>query len=115
MLNRSEGLIVEELGLEQTEEILDHTVIITIALPGHALSDAILLERPLISFHLVVPALVGVEHQGADLVFFGKLVSACPSPAGSRGFSIRNSSRSHCCKIQDGGQIKASAPSLRIA
>jgi len=64
MLNRSEGLIVEELGLEQAEEVFDHTVVVTIAFPGHALGDAILFEYPLIAFHLILPTLVRMEQQG---------------------------------------------------
>ena len=58
-----EGLIEEELRLEQTKEVLDHTVVVTISFPGHALGDAILLEQPLIESHLVVPTLVRMEHQ----------------------------------------------------
>ena len=54
---------MEELGFEQTEETLDHAVIITITLAGHALRDAIFLERSLITFHLVVPTLVRMQDQ----------------------------------------------------
>ena len=63
VLHRREELIAEELGLEQTEEVLDHAVIITIAFSGHALGDALLLEHSLIGFHLVLPSLVRMEHQ----------------------------------------------------
>jgi len=60
-----ERLVAEELCLEQTKEALNHAVVVTIAFPGHALGDAILLEHALIGSHLVVPALVRMEHQGA--------------------------------------------------
>jgi hypothetical protein len=43
VLNGNKRLVVKELGLEQTKEVLDHTIIITIAFPGHALDNAFFL------------------------------------------------------------------------
>ena len=64
IVHRREGLVAEELCLEQSKEVFDHRIIIAIAFPGHALGDAFFLEDPLIEFHLVVPTLVRMEHQG---------------------------------------------------
>ena len=66
---------MEELGLEQTEEVLDHTVIITIALPGHALGDAIFLEQSvdMLSSGSASPGPNGASRDHGQ-VFFGKLV-----------------------------------------
>lgn len=64
-LHRLEGLVAEELRLEQPKKVLDHTIIITISFSGHGLGDAFFFEQASIGFHLVVPSLVRMEHQGS--------------------------------------------------
>jgi hypothetical protein len=51
-------LLVKELCFENTEEILNDTVVITVSLSGHTLADAFVLEHLLVAFHLILPALV---------------------------------------------------------
>ena len=80
MLDGREGLVVEELGLEYAKEVLDHTIVITIAFSGHALPDAFIFEHLLIRSHLVMPSLVRMKDQMDD----GQV-----------------SSGKHCCSMSD--------------
>lgn len=63
ILGGREGLVVEEFGLEQAKEGLDHTVVIAIAFSGHTLLDAFIFEHLPIRFHPIMPTLVRVEQQ----------------------------------------------------
>ena len=47
-----------KLRFEDAKEVLDDTVVVTIALSGHTLPDALVLEHLLVDSHLILPALV---------------------------------------------------------
>lgn len=52
-----------ELRLENTKEVFNDAVVITVTLSGHALPDTFVLEHPLIDFHLILPALIRMKDQ----------------------------------------------------
>ena len=58
MLHRLKILQIQQFAFEQSKEILDHSVIQAVALPTHALADALLPEHPLVLLVLVLPALI---------------------------------------------------------
>ena len=58
---------VEHLALHSTEERLHDAVVDAVALSGHRLDDALLLEPLAVLLHLVLPPLVAVEDQPLQL------------------------------------------------
>ena len=56
-------LQIQQLTFEQSKEILNHSIVQTVALAAHALSDSLVTEHPLVLLVLVLPALVGVQDQ----------------------------------------------------
>ena len=51
-------LQIQQLTFEQSKEILNHSIVQTVALAAHALSDSLVTEHPLVLLVLVLPALV---------------------------------------------------------
>lgn len=51
------------LGLERTEEALDHRIVKAVALAAHALRDSVLRKHGSVGLHLVMPALVRMNGQ----------------------------------------------------
>ena len=57
-------------AFEQPEEIFYHSIVQTVSLAAHALSDTLLAEHPLVLLVLILPTLIRVENQtcsGRDL------------------------------------------------
>jgi hypothetical protein len=57
---------VEHLLLHHREQVLRLGVVEAVALPRHRLDHPVVPQRPPVAFHLVGPALVGVEHHPGD-------------------------------------------------
>ena len=69
-LNGLELLQIQQLTFEQSEEIFYHSIVQTVSLAAHALSDTLLAEHPLVLLVLILPTLIRVENQvcsGRDL------------------------------------------------
>ena len=62
MLHGLELLQIEKLCFEQTGKVLNHSVVQAVALPAHALPDALLFEHPLVLFVLILPALIRMKY-----------------------------------------------------
>lgn len=63
MFHRIKFFQIEEFTLQQTEEILNHSIIKAIALAAHALANALRFQHLLVLLVLVLPALVGMEDE----------------------------------------------------
>ena len=58
VVHRLKFLQIKEFAFEQAKEILYHSIVQTVTLSTHALPDALVFEHGLVSFVLVLPALV---------------------------------------------------------
>ena len=70
MFHGAELLQIQQLTFEQPEEIFYHSIVQTVSLAAHALSDTLLAEHPLVLLVLILPTLIRVENQacsGRDL------------------------------------------------
>ena len=63
MFHRFEFLEVQQLTFEQSEEIFYHSIVQTVSLAAHTLSDTLFPKHPLILLMLVLPALIGMKNQ----------------------------------------------------
>ena len=63
MVHVPEHVRVEKFRLHYPEEVLHHGVVQAVSLAAHALDDVVVLQRFLVAVMLVMPALVGVQHQ----------------------------------------------------
>ena len=67
VLHGMEFLQIEQFTFEKAEEVFCHCVVQTVALPSHALPDALAFQHPLILLVLVLPSLVRVENQSCSI------------------------------------------------
>ena len=58
MLHRLKFLQIEEFTLEQTEEILNDSIVQAVSFTAHALPDTFLFEHGLVQLVPVLPALI---------------------------------------------------------
>ena len=58
VFHRFKLLQIKEFTLEQTEEVFYYSVVQTVTLSAHTLSDAFLTKHALVLFVLVLPALI---------------------------------------------------------
>ena len=63
MLHGLKIMQIQQLALEQSKEILNHSIVQTVALSAHDLPDVPLTEHSLILLVLVLPALIRVQDQ----------------------------------------------------
>ena len=69
MLHGLKILQIQQLAFEQPKEILNHSIVQTVALSAHALPDALLTEHSFLTEHslillvLVLPPLIRVKNQ----------------------------------------------------
>ena len=63
VLHGLELLQIQQLTFEQSEEIFYHSIVQTVSLAAHALSDTLFPKHPLILLMLVLPALIGMKNQ----------------------------------------------------
>ena len=61
MLHGMKILQIQQIAPDQPKEILNHSVVQTVAFSTHALPDALFTEHSPILFVLVLPALVGMR------------------------------------------------------
>ena len=70
MFHGAKLLQIQQLTFEQPEEIFYHSIVQTVSLAAHALSDPLLAKHPLVLLVLILPTLIRVENQacsGRDL------------------------------------------------
>ena len=63
MFHGAELLQIQQLTFEQPEEIFYHSIVQTVSLAAHALSDPLLAKHPLVLLVLILPTLIRVENQ----------------------------------------------------
>lgn len=87
--NAVKFLQIEAFGFERAEKTFSHCVIEAVALSRHALHHACCPEPVLISRHLILPALVGVQHGRIPGVSRVNALSSIVSTSAITGLSDR--------------------------